>query len=72
MPEKKEKWSDWIKKWYLAFFVTFGAILNFFESSEMPKKPRKQPLFINLRIREKLPIHLFCYPSAPLYYRNGI
>jgi hypothetical protein len=32
MPEKKEKWSDWIKKWYLAFFVTFGAILIFFES----------------------------------------
>ncbi len=32
MPEAKQKWSDWIKKWYLAVFVTCSAIINFFES----------------------------------------
>jgi len=31
MPEHKEKWSDWIKKWYLAFFGTFGVIISFFK-----------------------------------------
>ena len=32
MPERKEKWSDWIKKWYLAFFGTFSVIISFFKS----------------------------------------
>ena len=35
MPERKEKWSDWIKKWYLAFFGTFSVIISANDSEEV-------------------------------------